>query len=157
MSDYMVLIQAARKAEGEHKQEKHNNSCASKSGVVTDAPMGNEENTNPDSEATAQEPWAKWIEMQQQFDSSMAAVKGAQKALQKPPNRDPTRDQEIAIKVSIPMARDPTGKVVTKLAMQPEAIKIRLGGNDWSQIQCYNCQGWSICIMSAPVPQMHDL
>ena len=42
-------------------------------------------NTNPDSEASAQEPKAKWVEMQQQFDSLMAAVKGAQKALQKPP------------------------------------------------------------------------
>ena len=41
MNDYMVLMQAARKAEGKHEQEKHNNSyCqyASKSGIVNDFP-----------------------------------------------------------------------------------------------------------------------
>ena len=41
-------MQAARKAEDEHEQEKYNNSCASKSGVVSDVLMGHEGNTNPD-------------------------------------------------------------------------------------------------------------
>ena len=77
---------------GEHEQEKHNNSCASKSGVVGDACMGNEGNTNPYCTASTGEPCAKWVEMQQQLNSLKAAVKGAQKALQKPPDRDLTRD-----------------------------------------------------------------
>ena len=40
------------------------------------------EHDNPDSEAPAQEPWWKWVEMQQQL---MAAIKGAQNALKKCP------------------------------------------------------------------------
>ena len=75
MNDYMALMQAARKAEGEHKQEKCNNFCASKSGVVSDVPSGHEDETNPDLEAPTQEPWAKWVEIQQQL---MATVKGTQ-------------------------------------------------------------------------------
>ena len=60
---------------------KHNNSCVSKSGVVSDVPMGHEGNTNPDPEAPTGEPWTTWVEMQQQL---MAAVKGTQNALKKP-------------------------------------------------------------------------
>ena len=52
-------MQAARKAEGEHKQEKHNNSCGSKSGVLSDVLMGHEGNTNPDSRAPTWKPWTK--------------------------------------------------------------------------------------------------
>ena len=74
MNGYMDLMQAARKAEGEHEQKKHNNSCASKLGVVSDVPMGHEGNTNPDLKVPTWEPRAKWVEMQQQL---MAAVKGA--------------------------------------------------------------------------------
>ena len=33
MNDYMVFMQAARRAKSEHKQEKHNSSYASKSGM----------------------------------------------------------------------------------------------------------------------------
>ena len=56
---------AARKAECKHEQEKHNNSCASKSGVVSDVPLGNEGNTNPDSWGfLLWEPWEKWVVMQ---------------------------------------------------------------------------------------------
>ena len=43
-------MQAARKAEGEHKQEKYNKSCPSRSGIVNDVPSDNEGNTNPDPE-----------------------------------------------------------------------------------------------------------
>ena len=126
MNDYMVLMEAARKAEGEHKQERHNNSCASKSSLFSHGPADNEGNTNPDSGAPTQEPWVKWVELQQQFNSLMAAVTGVQKALQKPPDRDPTRHQEITIKAPITMTRGMVGKAVTELAMQTEAIKIRL-------------------------------
>ena len=80
MNNYMVLMWAARKPEGKHKQEKHNNSCcqyASKSGIVNDVLLGNDGNTNPDPEVPPlQEPWAKWIEVQQQFDSLIATAKG---------------------------------------------------------------------------------
>ena len=69
----MALMQVARKVEGEHEQEKHNYSCASKSGVVSDVLMGHEGNTNPDPKAPTQEPRAKWVEVQQQL---MAALNG---------------------------------------------------------------------------------
>ena len=59
MNDYMVLMWAARKAKGEHIQEKHNHSCASKPGIVNEVPLGNEGNTNPDPKAPSWEPWAK--------------------------------------------------------------------------------------------------
>ena len=84
MNDYMVVMQAARKADGEHEQEKHNNSCGSEVSVVSDVPSCNEGNTEPEPKAPSQEPWAKLIEMQQQFYYLMAAVKGAQNAPQKP-------------------------------------------------------------------------
>ena len=80
MNHYMALMWAARRAEGEHEQEKHNNSCVSKSGVVSDVSSGHEGNPNPDSEDPTWEPWAKWVEVQQQL---MAAVKGTQNALKK--------------------------------------------------------------------------
>ena len=47
----MVLLQAARKAEGKHGQEKHKDSCVSKSCIVNNNPSGNEGNTKPDPEA----------------------------------------------------------------------------------------------------------
>ena len=75
MNDYMTLMQAARKGEGKHEQEKHSNSCASKSSVVSNVLVDHEGNVNPDPEATTQEPWAKWLEMQQQL---IAAVKGTE-------------------------------------------------------------------------------
>ena len=55
--------------------------------------MGNEGNTDPDPEAPPWEHWANWNEMQQQFDSLMAAVKGAQKAPQKPPEQGSNQGQ----------------------------------------------------------------
>ena len=75
MNDYMTLVQAARKAEGEHKYRKDNNSCTSKSGVVSDVPVGHEGNANPNPEAPTQEPWANRVEMQQQL---MVTVTGTQ-------------------------------------------------------------------------------
>ena len=54
-------MQAPRKAKGEHKQKRHNNSCVLKSSVVENVPWGNGGNTNPDHEGPLQEPWAKWI------------------------------------------------------------------------------------------------
>ena len=48
MNDYMTLMQAARKAEGEDKQEKHYHSCASQLDVVSDVPLGPEGDSNPD-------------------------------------------------------------------------------------------------------------
>ena len=78
----MALMRAARKAEGVHKQEKHNTSCSSKLGVVSKGPSNQEESANPDSKTPTQEPWSKWVEMQQQL---MATVKGAQSTLIKTP------------------------------------------------------------------------
>ena len=75
----------AGNAEDKHEQEKHNNSYACKPGIDSDGPISNEGNTNHDSKASTWEPWEKWVEMQQQFDSLLAAIKGAQKAPQKHP------------------------------------------------------------------------
>ena len=57
MNNYMALMWAARKAEGTHKQKKHNNSCASKFGVISDVPVGHDGNANPDPKAPTVEPW----------------------------------------------------------------------------------------------------
>ena len=77
MNDYMALMHVTRKAEGEHEQEKHNSSCASKLGVVSHVPSGHERDINPASEASTQEPWAKWVEVQEQL---MTTIKGTQNA-----------------------------------------------------------------------------
>ena len=96
--------------------------------------------------------------MQQQFDSLMAAVKGAQKEQEKPPDRDLTRDWEIATKAPITMTRGPTGKMVAKLAIQPEAIKIRLEGEMIkAKFNAITARDGGTCIMSAAVPKMHGL
>ena len=67
MNDYMVLLLADRKAEGKHEQGKHNNSCASKSGVVSDDPTGNEGSANPDSKTSTQEPWENGLSCNNNF------------------------------------------------------------------------------------------
>ena len=130
MNDYMVLIWAARKAEGENEQKIHNNSCTSKAGMVSDVPMGNEGNTDPDPEPSPQEPWVKWVEMQQQFNSLMVAVKGAQNAPQKPHNRDLIRFREITIKIPNNNSQRPQRQMLTKIT-QVETMKIRLVGKWW--------------------------
>ena len=59
----------------------------------------------------------------------------------KPNDRDPTGVREITINIPVTMVQGPKSEVVTEKATQPEAIKIRPGGNDQNQIQCYNFQG----------------
>ena len=57
LNDYMTLMWVARKAEGEHEQEKHNTFCASKSGIVCEVASNQEGKTNPDSKVPTQESW----------------------------------------------------------------------------------------------------
>ena len=71
----MVLMRAARKAKGEHEQEKHNTSYASKLGIVSNASSDQARNENPHTKAPIQKPWLKWVDMQQQL---ITAVKGAE-------------------------------------------------------------------------------
>ena len=78
----MALMTVARKAEGKHEQEKHNASCTSKLGVFSEDPFKQEGSATPESEAPTQEPWSKWVEMEQQL---MAAIKGAHNAPKKSP------------------------------------------------------------------------
>ena len=85
LNNYMSLMQAARKAEGEHKQEKHNTSYVSKSGVVNNVSPEWPEMTT-DTKVPTKEPWSRWLEMQQQLK---AAVKRVQNTLRKPSNRIP--------------------------------------------------------------------
>ena len=54
-------MRVARKAEGEHEQEKHNTSCTSKLGVVSEGPSNQGGSANANSEAPTQEPWSKWL------------------------------------------------------------------------------------------------
>ena len=75
LNDCMALMQAARKPKGEHEKEKHNTSYASKLGVVSEVSSNQAGNDNQDSKAAMQEPWSKWVKIQQQL---MAAIKGAQ-------------------------------------------------------------------------------
>ena len=82
LNDYMALTQVARKAEGEHEQEKHSTSCASKPGIVIEVLSNQDRNTNPDSRAPSHESWSKWVEMQQQL---IAAVNRAQSTQKKTP------------------------------------------------------------------------
>ena len=77
----MALMLVSRKAKGEHKQEKHNTSYASKSGVVSDVSPKQAGDDYPDTNPPMQEPWSKWVKMQQQL---MAAVKGAQHVQKNP-------------------------------------------------------------------------
>ena len=143
MNDYMVLMWAARKAEGEHKQEKHNYSCASKSGMVNDVLLGNEGNTKPDPEDPSRETCTKWVEVQQQFDSSMEAVKVAQNALQKPPQQGSNQGQRNNNQKANNNGQRPQRKSSTwnNNAARSSQNPAR-GGNDWNIIQCYNHQGW---------------
>ena len=77
MNNYMALMHTTWKAEGKHEQEKYHNSCATKMGVLRDVPSGHEGDTNPHSEAPTWDPWAKWVEVNQQL---MATIKGTQNA-----------------------------------------------------------------------------
>ena len=160
MNDYMVLMHAARKTEGKHEQENHNNSYCqytSKSSVFNEVTLGYEGNTNPDPEAPPWVSWAKWIEIQQKFDSLMATVKGAQNTLQKPHDRDQIRVRGITIKTPITMARGSNGKIVTEI-MQPEIIKIRTEGEMIkTKSNTINVRVGGICNTSAPAPGMQGL
>ena len=84
LNHYMALKRVGRKAKSEHEQEKHNSSCISKAGVVSKGLPIWERSADPDSEALTQEPWSKWVEMQQQL---MAAVKGGPKHTKRNPQQ----------------------------------------------------------------------
>ena len=149
MNNYVVLIWAARMAEGKQEEEKHNNSCSFKSGVVSDVPLGNEGNTNPDPEAPTWESWVKWVEMQQQL---MVAVKGTQNALkpsQQGSNWGQRNNNQNTSKNGLrPQRHSGNWNNDTARSNQRQA-----GGNNQNQVQCYNCQGWGICDIRAPAPE----
>ena len=69
--------------------------------------VGHEGNANPDPETPTWEPWAKWIEVQQQL---MATAKGTQMHQRKLNDRDQTGVREITIKMPVAMAQDPKAK-----------------------------------------------
>ena len=56
LNDYMALMRATRKAEGEHEQEKHNTSIVSRLGVVSEGQSHQERTDNHDSETPTQQP-----------------------------------------------------------------------------------------------------
>ena len=140
LNNYMTLMWAARKAEGEHEQEKHNTSYASKAGMVSEASTDQARPDDQDIKAPMQEPWSKWVEMQQQL---MAAVKGALSTLKKTQWQSSTRGQRRNSQNT--SANDPSsqwqGNSHNSGAARSNQTQTR-GGNDRNQIQCYNCQGW---------------
>ena len=71
----MTLMWAARKAEGEHEQENHSTSYASKAGMVSEVLTNQAGPGDQDTKAPMQEPWSKCVKMQQQL---ITAIKGAQ-------------------------------------------------------------------------------
>ena len=69
----------------------------------------------PDPKAPMWESWAKWVEMQQQFNSLIVAVKGAQKPCRNPYNMDQIRVRELTIKMPTTPARYPKDKGVSEI------------------------------------------
>ena len=83
--------------------------------------------------------------MQQQYDSLVAAVKGASKYHKESPKTGiKSGSEKITIKMPTTMARGPKGKMVTEnnAARNNQNQAQTRGGNDQNQILCYNCQGW---------------
>ena len=77
----MALMHMARKAKGEHEQEKHNTSYAFKADIVSEVLTDLARPDDQDIKPPMQQPWSKWVKMQQQL---MAAVKGPQSAPKRP-------------------------------------------------------------------------
>ena len=76
---------------------------------------------------------------------------------QKPPQQGSNWGQRKTIKMLVTVARGPKGKLVTKIMMQPEAIKVRPGGMIKTKSNAITARVGGICDMSAPVPEMQDL
>ena len=57
----------------------------------------------------------------------------------------------------VTMPQGPEGKVVVEIMMQPEAIKIRLGGVIITKSNAITARVGGTCDMIAPVPEMEDL
>ena len=72
-----------------------------------------------------QEPWSKWVKMQQQL---MAAVKGAQSVPKPPSNRVPIGVRGGIVRVSVPVFKGPSIKVIVRMVMQPGTTKPRPEG-----------------------------
>ena len=113
LNDYMALMRAARKAEGEHEQEKHNTSCTSKLGVVSKALTNQEGSANLDMEAPTQEPWSKLVEMQQQL------VRFGQIHWRNPHDKGPSRVREGMVRAQVLTARNLNGEAIAKTMVQP--------------------------------------
>ena len=153
MDDYMVLMQAARKADGEHKQEKHNTSCASKPGMTGDVLIDHQRNTNLDPEAPTQEPRAKWVEMQQQL---MATVEGTQSVPKKTQQKESNLSQRNNNQNASSNDQRPQRQSGNHNNDAARNNQNQTGRNDWNQIQCYNCQDWVHMQHECSVPRMQD-
>ena len=70
-----------------------------------------------------------------------------------PHNKGQIRVREITVKMPITMARDLEGKTITKIRMQPGAIKIRLEGEMIeTKSNAITARVGSICNTNAPAP-----
>ena len=121
----MALMQVAREAEGEHGQEMHNTSYASKVGMISEASSNQARNDDQDTKAPMQEVWSKWVEMQQQL---MAAVKGAQSVPKKSSNRVPTWVRGGTVQVLVPVVRGLSSQATVKIMILPKTTEPRPEG-----------------------------
>ena len=72
---------------------------------------------NHDFETPTQEPWLKWVEMQQQL---MTAIKGAQNALKNVHDKSLIRGQERPVRALALASRDPNGGTPASTMVQLE-------------------------------------
>ena len=74
--------------------------------------------------------------------TAMAAIKGTQNAPKNLHGQSLIRGWEGPVRALALTGRDPNGRAPAATKVWPEQIRPRPGGSDWSQIQCYNYQGW---------------
>ena len=129
----------ARKVKGEHEQEKHNTSYASKFGIVNDVSSDQAGNDNSDAKSPIMDPWSKWVKMQQHL---MADVKRTQSEPKQTSDRVPTgvrRRSSKSTNTSGQWSQQQGNSQISDTARN--ALTQTRSGNDQSQIECYNCQG----------------
>ena len=125
LNDYMALMRVARKAEGEHEQEKHNTSCTSKLVVVGKGHPTKREVLILTPRLLFGSPGQNGLKCN---SSSWWLLKGPKAYQKEPHNKDPIRVREGTVKALVPGARDLNGIVTAETMVQPEIIKLRPGG-----------------------------
>ena len=115
--------------------------------MVSEVSSDKARNDNQDTKVPMQEPWSKWVKMQQQL---MAAVKGAQSAPKKTSNRVPMGLRGGIVRVPVPVVKGPSGKATDKIVILPETTEPRPEGEMIKiRLNAIAIKGGGICVMSA--------